>query len=355
MSRRTNIKEILKERGFWLSLVATVLLSTFVVLSSVSIDGTSIVERMLLANATEPLVFEISYQGKPYQVERGTSVITFLNSIDETATRGDVVNEKGEVVLEGQGAHSSYFVDNDKVSYMRKLHPGEVLKVIKAEPIVKKELNTNGKIVTPLLAQAIHENRAHKVVALTFDDGPIPSSTPQILKTLKDYNVKATFFVITRYVEGYPDLARAISEQGSQIAIHSTGHQLFTKLTPEQITYDVNVAKESIKRHTGKDARWIRPPYGAVNDSVLATLHGMGLGVVNWNVDTLDWKKPGVEAIVQNACFAAPGAVVLMHDGGGDRSQTVEALGQIIRSYKARGFRFVTIEEYSQLMSGDKP
>ncbi len=168
------------------------------------------------------------------------------------------------------------------------------------------------------------------VVYLTFDDGPGPY-TPAILNVLRATHSTATFFELGFRQAQYPAEAGRIRAAGSSVGNHTYNHPNLTKLTPGQIRWQV--------AH-GPRSRCVRPPYGATNQAVQRVLNQQGLRQVLWSVDTQDWSRPGVEHIVKVATgpSVAAGTIVLMHDGGGNRSQTVTALPRIISTLQHRGY-----------------
>ena len=168
------------------------------------------------------------------------------------------------------------------------------------------------------------------VVYLTFDDGPGPY-TPAILNILRATHSTATFFELGFRQAQYPTEADRIRAQGSSVGNHTYSHPNLTKLTPGQIQWQL--------AH-GPHSRCVRPPYGASNLTVQRILSQLGLRQVLWSVDTRDWSRPGITHIVQAATgpHVRAGTVVLMHDGGGNRSQTVAALPQIITTLQHQGY-----------------
>lgn len=187
-----------------------------------------------------------------------------------------------------------------------------------------------------------------KVIALTFDDGPNPEFTPQILDILKKHHAKATFFVIGSRIEQYPELAQREVEEGHELANHSYRHPGMTKISPEQLREEIEHAQKVIVDATGQIPRAFRPPGGVYNDKVVNTARQAGYMVVmwTWNQDTRDWSRPGVKKIVDRVLSNAHnGSIVLFHDHGGDRSQTVTALAEILPELEKQGYQFVTVSE----------
>jgi len=187
-----------------------------------------------------------------------------------------------------------------------------------------------------------------KLLALTFDDGPSPSYTPQILAILAKYRARATFFQLGVCAAGHPELTRAVAAAGHELAVHSWSHPYLTKLSAEAVTADSKRCVALFHRLVGPGlvVRWERPPYGATNAQVRSAIEAAGLRQILWNLDTNDWRKPGAAVIAQRVLSGARhGAVVLMHDGGGNREGTVEALRQVVPALQARGYELVTLSE----------
>ncbi len=195
-----------------------------------------------------------------------------------------------------------------------------------------------------------------KLVALTFDDGPWPVSTEAILDILDSLDARATFFMLGGRIKAHPDLVRRIVADGHLAAAHGTSHRRFSALKPAQVRNEIVRGRELIRDVAGYDSPWLRPPYGAMDDEAWEAVRDTGARVVLWDVDSRDWKKRGAKKIARSVVKQVkPGSIVLLHDGGGDRSQTVEALPLIIRDLKERGYLFVTVQdlvEASQVMKG---
>jgi polysaccharide deacetylase family sporulation protein PdaB len=185
-----------------------------------------------------------------------------------------------------------------------------------------------------------------KLIALTFDDGPNPVTTPQILDLLKKYDAKVTFFVLGKQVDRFPDVVKRETKEGHEVANHTYNHICFNKnIRSDVITKEILRAEKSIQAVTGKKSPWFRPPQGHYNDLVVHSVKKNGYTVVmwSWHQDTKDWSSPGVHRIVNKVLRnARNGDIVLFHDYS---TQTVEALKKILPELKKRGFRMVTISE----------
>ena len=180
-------------------------------------------------------------------------------------------------------------------------------------------------------------SRRHKRVALTFDDGP-SEYTPKVLHVLKREHAKATFFEIGEQVPGLAENSRAVLASGNELGNHSLHHESHPGRASMAET------NRRIKAATGFEPCLFRPPGGAFNSRVVADAHRLGMTTVVWNVDPRDWSRPGTSAIYSRVVSATrPGSIVIMHDGGGNRSETVAALPRIIHTLRHRGYSFVTV------------
>jgi peptidoglycan/xylan/chitin deacetylase (PgdA/CDA1 family) len=189
-------------------------------------------------------------------------------------------------------------------------------------------------------------------LALTFDDGPSPY-TPQILRILIRMHAAATFFTIGRSVGIYPQFVAEEARDGFDVGDHTESHPPLAVLGEFAQNEQIAEAAAAIHRAGAPYPRLMRPPYGSFDATTLAILHARRMLMVLWSVDTSDYIRPGVERIVHTAVSgAAPGAIILMHDGGGNRSETVAALPRIITLLRKRGYRMVTL---GQLIRDDPP
>ena len=189
-------------------------------------------------------------------------------------------------------------------------------------------------------------------VALTFDDGPSPY-TPQIIAVLRRMHAAATFFVIGRSARLYPQYVAAEARAGDEVGDHTEDHPPLAELTPSAQTNEITEARNAIHAAGAPYPVLLRPPYGSFNATTLQILRDQKMLMVLWSADTSDYLRPGVSKIIYTAVSGGQsGAIILMHDGGGDRSQTVAALPRIIVRLRQRGFRLVTV---SQLIADDPP
>ena len=191
------------------------------------------------------------------------------------------------------------------------------------------------------------------VVALTFDDGPHPTWTPQILEILDRHDVPATFFVVGARVTQYPELVRRTVESGHQIGVHTFTHSDLGSVTPLQAKIELTQTQLAIAGATGERTALMRLPFSSTPEgldrddhaALTTAVEGGYLAVLSTH-DTQDWSRPGADLIVERALPSdGDGAIVLLHDGGGDRQQTVNALEQLIPRLKDEGYEFATVTD----------
>jgi peptidoglycan-N-acetylglucosamine deacetylase len=199
---------------------------------------------------------------------------------------------------------------------------------------------------------AVKPNDKDKIIALTFDDGPWPKYTEQILDILKANKVKGTFFVIGRNMKNLPEVGKRIVTDGHTIANH-TWHHWYHRLSPKVAANEIDATEEIIYKTTGVRTNIFRPPGGVLGNGPAAYARKKNYSVIMWSADSNDYKRPAVHRLLSNVMrFSKPGGIVLMHDGGGTRDSTVKALPEMIKKFKNQGYRFVTIPE--MLESEDK-
>jgi peptidoglycan/xylan/chitin deacetylase (PgdA/CDA1 family) len=188
-----------------------------------------------------------------------------------------------------------------------------------------------------------HLRDGHKVIALTIDDGPSPIYTPQVLRLLRKYKITASFSMIGINVVAYPKVARSVAEAGHMIVNHTWRHPNLTLLPPAAVRSEIDQATEAIHRAIGRVPDMFRAPYGAWSPAVLQRCADLHMQPLDWSVDPRDWARPGVPEIVDNIMDnTRTGSIILEHDGGGDRSQTVAALRIVIPRLLDAGYRFRT-------------
>jgi peptidoglycan/xylan/chitin deacetylase (PgdA/CDA1 family) len=184
----------------------------------------------------------------------------------------------------------------------------------------------------------------HKVVALTFDDGPHPRTTPALLSVLKAKNVSATFFVLGTSVEKYPSLLADIVANGQEVASHSYTHRFINKLRHEEFENELDKAEKLIMNHAPKPTLF-RPPGGGYNDRLVLEMKQKGYTTILWTIDPRDWDNKGAEAIAATVVNkVSPGAIVLLHEGD-CAAATPAAVGKIIDILQEQGYKFVPVGE----------
>ncbi|QES47126.1 oligosaccharide deacetylase [Streptomyces venezuelae] len=190
----------------------------------------------------------------------------------------------------------------------------------------------------PLLEMppAAHTGRS---MVLTFDDGPDPRYTPGILDTLARYGARAMFFVCGEMADVHRDLVRRMDAEGHVIGNHTWTHPLIPRLSRPALAAEISRTSDVVQQTVGRPPVWFRAPYGAWNRAAFEIGAELGMEPLAWTVDTLDWKEPGTGTIVSRVLKAAgPGVIVLSHDAGGDRAQSVAALRTYLPQLIDRGY-----------------
>ncbi|WP_342435694.1 polysaccharide deacetylase family protein [Paenibacillus sp. FSL L8-0436] len=193
----------------------------------------------------------------------------------------------------------------------------------------------------------------NRMIALTFDDVPDPRFTPQLLDVLRKYHVKATFFVVGSRAEKHPALVKRMIREGHVVGNHSYNHPEFGKLSVNEFRTQIVRTENIIAALAGYKPRLIRPPYGDVNEQQLKWAKSHGYKLINWNVDSLDWRGLSKSQVRNNILsHAGKGAIVLQHGGGGQGSNlrgTIQALPEVINVLRKRGYTFVTVPQMLQV------
>ena len=338
----------------------------------------------------------IQVDGKRVSTQAGTTVTTLLTAHHSFGHRRGRLLAVNNAVINGHGGapvrvsmNGTAAVPNDLLSH-RALSEGDVLTIssgldvtephsVEHKPIpFKDDINIRGAAIQMVKQHGrngerevwigrMSHNKAQrrviskpqdlkvtalnprptgaKVIALTFDDGPSRFTGP-ILDILKSKGVKATFFDIGQSSRVFPDAEKRVAREGNQVASHSNTHPDLTKLNGDQAHTEVKAGLESLRAASGATTRTFRAPYGAFGARQWRQVSDLIDYNVLWDIDTLDWKRPGPDVIHDNVLHNAHnGAIVLMHDGGGDRSQDVAALPRIIDDLRAQGYGFVTIQQ----------
>lgn len=198
---------------------------------------------------------------------------------------------------------------------------------------------------TMVLRGSFEQNK----IALTFDDGPDPRYTPLILDILKQYDAKATFFVMGARAAAYPDLIRRMQREGHAIGNHTYWHPNLAKHEVATTRWEVQETEKILNNILGYRPRLFRAPYGALNEDIVRELARLDYSVVGWSVDSLDWRQLPRDEVARNVLSNIhPGAIVLFHDGGHwtmNMHGTVQSLHQIIPILQKEGISFVTVPQ----------
>ncbi|MBO0960488.1 polysaccharide deacetylase family protein [Neobacillus sp. MM2021_6] len=207
--------------------------------------------------------------------------------------------------------------------------------------IKRKQVEPTGQVIWEV---ATHK----KVIALTFDDGPDPVYTPQILLLLEKFGAHATFFQIGNRMELYPDIVEQVVEAGHELGNHSMTHPYENKVGFHQMRNEVILADRIIQKYQPNHPKLFRPPGGYLDTALLQEAKEQGYKVVLWSYhqELRDWSLPGALSIANHVIsHARHGDILLLHDSGGDRSQTIQALKIFLPALKEQGYNFVTVSE----------
>lgn len=329
----------------------------------------------------------VNVNGESLMTRKKSALRDFLKTVNKTPKYGNLVSIEKEVIKKSKGNAPFIKVNGVKRTYDYRLKPNDKITTFNGadivEPLIKvlepiqkpiensgsgafifiqrkgklgvKEL-TMGKYSKKVIEEKIISEpiptgisriniRKRRVIALTFDDGP-SKYTPRVLQILKKYKVKATFFPLGIQAKKFPRYINRIKKNGHTIGNHTNTHINLSKSTDKLIRIEINRADHWIYKATKVRTKWFRPPGGALRQSVINSITLRGKNIAMWNIDTVDWKKPPPEVMVERVISQLkPGQVVLMHDGGGDRSRTVAALSKIIEEALDRKYEFVTLDE----------
>lgn len=185
--------------------------------------------------------------------------------------------------------------------------------------------------------------RGDKKIALTFDVAWENSNTQQLIDILAENNARATFFVTGDWCDRYPDDVKMFYDAGHEIENHSDKHPHVEGINVNDLINDTKECSRKIKMITGEEPKLYRAPYGEYDDSLITTLDGMGMKVIQWDVDSVDWKKPSADKIKKKVLKGVKsGSILLFHN---DLENTTEALPDILKSLRSQGYEFVGVED----------
>jgi peptidoglycan-N-acetylglucosamine deacetylase len=211
----------------------------------------------------------------------------------------------------------------------------ELVAAIDSSAAADEEMRKAGRCLS-------HGSRQGREIALTFDDGPKPPYTGQVLDILSRYGIPATFFCVGLQSSAFPDEVARISAEGHGLGNHTWSHPYLPDLSRPQLREQITRTSELLDG----DGRLFRPPYGSRTPEVMSWLSEEDVTIALWDVEPFDWARPGPEEIARVALEQTqPGSIILLHDGGGDRSQTVAALPALIEGLFERDYRFVLVDE----------
>ncbi|TDK64182.1 polysaccharide deacetylase family protein [Bacillus salipaludis] len=190
-----------------------------------------------------------------------------------------------------------------------------------------------------------------KAVAITFDDGPNPIYTPQVLEIFSNAEGKATFFMIGEQIIANPAIVKQVWERGHEIGNHTYSHPKLTELSPAECLKEIERTEKLIEDLAGQKPVVFRPPYLDYHDETVSILEQKGYPMIGaLNLEAQDWDMPGVEHILEKTRDCVKnGSILLFHDGYGDRSQTIEAVGRLVSELTSQGYKLVTVSELLKL------
>ncbi|MGA2775699.1 MAG: polysaccharide deacetylase family protein [Candidatus Omnitrophota bacterium] len=196
-----------------------------------------------------------------------------------------------------------------------------------------------------------------KVVALTFDDGPSEEWTPKILDVLNKYGVKATFFMIGEHVLQYPEIAKRVAKEGHEIGNHTFDHHVLVYYKPQELVEEIKKAEKAIEETTNRKTVLLRPPKAWVTSPEKIIINKLGYKIILWSLNSKDWVNFDDKYIVRYLMHnIKPGDIILFHDSGGvftteggNRSETIKAVGRLIEKLRDKGYRLATVSELLSL------
>ena len=194
----------------------------------------------------------------------------------------------------------------------------------------------------------VHGDDSHREIALTFDDGPHPRDTPQVLDVLAKHNIHATFFLVGRFVEQYPHLVKQIYDAGHQLGLHCYRHIPFPLENASTLKGHLFQSRKAIAHACAispETIRYVRPPYGFFNKQILSTLSELELQLVLWDNMPLHFIQPAQWTINQILENTIPGSIIVLHDGNGHGSKVASIVDTIIPLLKDKDYRFIKIED----------
>ncbi len=224
---------------------------------------------------------------------------------------------------------------------------------VQFDPIIDRPVAVELALAEPLVAYGHSgpDDDHPPRIALTFDDGPSATYTPQILDLFAEHGARCTFFVLGGKIARHADLIRRMDEEGHEVGIHTWSHPKLTGLSNAAIRSDLARCRSALEPLVERPVRWVRPPYGAVNARVRHAINDAGYRVAMWSIDPRDWQGPSASVVAGRILRAArDGSVVVLHDGGYNRGGTVAAMRTVVPALQKRGFQIVTLSELTGLV-----
>ena len=341
---------------------------------------------LLAAGCTDPVTVplppppvSITVNGAPHLVQPGTTLEELIEHVGLHAepgrllsVGGDVLDphrERGDIIINGlHGTMRFVLRSGDRVAVvdgtdvtegtkrvtndLPGLRPAVPQRTLATYPM--RQVDVVGRISGEIVSTEFRPTGKGRVpgkVALTFDDGPWPSQTREVLKVLHRFDAKATFFMVGDLVQRYPGIVRDVQRAGMPIGDHSWSHPIdppFAKLRPHRLATEVIETANELRRK-GVEPYLFRPPGGSYDDDVLREARQAGMRTVMWDVDPLDYREDRTKKELATYVLrhVRPGSIVLMHDGGGDQHATIGALPMIIKGIRKMGLDLTTIPRES--------
>ena len=364
--------------------------------------GAGVVALLLVLLVHHFLRLGVTVNGTRTTVWRGATVEKLLDKDIAHPNPGNLLAVDGSLLTEGGGDVCSATINGEKVSIDTKLPRGAQVQIFDGEDVVE-DFTTSEETIKHGTSDASRDFDAYwsgsihllsdgvdgvrttrtgkvsgisvsedtvpaidagftiytadpgedKAICLTFDDGPWPESTKAILDTLEEYGAKATFFTIGNQISEVSDQVKRAHDMGCLVCTHTWDHAAgagegvnLTYMSSQEQIDEVQKGYQAIKEAIGEEPpKIMRAPGGNFYGSIIDTLWPYVDAEIGWDVDTEDWRQPGSDAIAEMILSVQPGQVILMHDGGGDRSQTVEALREALPQLVEQGYKFVTVQE----------
>ncbi len=319
-----------------------------------------------------PPPVQVLLDGSPLTVEAGTTVGALLTQSALHPTAGRLLAVDG-VVLERKAFPGRVELNGHVARRETLLETGDRIRIVdgtdKTEPTVRTVENVGRRVGDPERTLAVYPTRRITVsgrvsgtvasvtersigrgyvpreVALTFDDGPWPGSTKQILRILRRFHVHATFFQIGSLASQHSHLVAKVLAGGNEIGNHSFDHpETMADQSPDEVATELRQASNVLTAQ-GVDPTLFRPPGGWYDDALIQQAREQGMRVVTWDVDPRDWRSHVTPREISRSVLSQvhAGSIVLLHDGGGDAGHTIRALPAIIKGIRARGLRLVTV------------